>query len=313
MYDSIIDNKLNIGVIPLNFVQLKYFVEIVETQSLTIASQNLFVTQPTLSQSLKKLEEKLNTRLLTRTDNLYQPTESGQLLYDKGKEIIKLVDILNEDLYKLNAEPTKEKLHLGITTLFSLQFMEEISTFMMLYPQIELIITQDGSRELQRMLKNKLLDVSVLSFPNTEQDSVHMEKLTNTTTTGYHVSVVVPKDNPLSQKDKLTFDQLKEQRFSSLTDNFIIGQMLIDRTKKFGYEANIIAFHNDLQVLLHSLTSSNSITLLPIEYNTIYQTPDLKWIPLDDLQNFFPIGIGVHRDTNLSEHVLDFIDIIKEN
>ena len=297
----------------LNFVRLKYFIEIADTKSLTIASQNLFVTQPTLSQSLKKLEESLNTTLLIRTDNLYQLTESGKLLYEDGKKIIQAIDELKSKLYLLNTEANKEKIYLGITTLFSLQFMEQISKFMTLHPHVELVITQDGSLELQKMLKNKLLDVALLSLPNFEQNDIHIEPFRNTTTTGYNVFVVIPEENPLSNKEKLTFEQLKDERFSSLTENFVIGKMLKDRTQELGYDLNIIAFHNDLQVLLHSLVISDSIALLPIEYNKIYDTPGLKWVPLDDVENYFPIGIGVHRDSYISQNILNFIEIMKEN
>ena len=69
----------------MNLIQLKYFIEIFDTQSITVAARNLFVTQPTLSLSLKKLEESLNVQLLIRTENTYQLTESGQLLYEEGK------------------------------------------------------------------------------------------------------------------------------------------------------------------------------------------------------------------------------------
>ncbi|MEK2535743.1 LysR family transcriptional regulator [Tetragenococcus halophilus] len=271
----------------MNIVQLKYFIEIADTKSLTIASQNLFVTQPTLSQSLKKLEDSLNTKLLIRTDNLYQLTESGKLLYDDGKKIIQSMEELKSKMYHLNIETKKEKISLGITTLFSLQFMEQISKFMALYPSVELFIMQDGSRELQKMLKNKLLNVALLSLPNFIPDHIHIEPFKKTTTTGYNVYVVLPDDNPLSNSDQLTFEDLREEKFSSLTENFVIGKMLKDRTKELGYEPNIIAYHNDLQVLLHSLEKSNSITLLPIEYNEIYDTPNLNGFPSTILKIIF--------------------------
>ena len=46
---------------------------------------------------------------------------------------------------------------------------------------------------------------------------------------------------------------MKDQRFSSLSDNFMIGRLLLDRTRSFGYEPNIILHNDDLQVLLYSL------------------------------------------------------------
>lgn len=297
----------------MNLVQLKYFIEIARTQSITIAAQNLFVTQPTLSVSLKKLEESLNTKLLVRSDNIYELTKTGQLLYAQGQNILDDVNQLQLDIQQLSVSSQKEKIHLGMTTLFSIQFMHEIADYMTTHPHVELVITQDGSRQLQKMLKDKLLDIALVSFPNIEPDSIHIEQLTNTTTQGYNVHVVLPDTHPLADEESLTFQQIKNEYFSSLTENFVIGKMLIERAKDLAFKPKIVAQYDDLQVLLHSLSKSNSICLLPVEYNKIYQMPNLKWIPLDDKHNYYPIGIGLHREINQTEDILDLIKSIKSN
>lgn len=297
----------------MNLIQLKYFIEIFDTQSITVAARNLFVTQPTLSLSLKKLEESLNVQLLIRTENTYQLTESGQLLYEEGKKLLEQFEQLQQDVQNLSAYPQKEKLQVGMTTLYSFQFMQEIATFMAQHPEIELMITQDGSRQLQRMLNDKILDVALVSLPNFESETVKIEQLTNTTIKGYTVYVVLPENNPLAEEKSLSFLQLKDQHFSTLSDHFVIGDLLYKRANELGFNPHIVALHNDLQVLLYSLSQSNSITLLPIEYNEIYKVPGLKWVPLDDRYNYFPIGIGLHRERKQSKSIVDFINAIKQN
>ncbi|MGC2933424.1 LysR family transcriptional regulator, partial [Enterococcus faecalis] len=78
-----------------------------------------------------------------------------------------------------------------------------------------------------------------------------------------------------SQYEKLTFKDLKDQRFSSLSDNFKIGRLLLDRTRSFGYEPKIILHNDDLQVLLNSLQKNNSICLLPIEFYEVGKSQGL--------------------------------------
>src|SRR5699024_2019341 len=173
--------------------------------------------------------------------------------------------------------------------------------------------TQDGSRQLQRMLKDKILDVALVSLPNFESEAVKIEQLKNTTIKGYNVYVVLPEGHPLAQEEKLSFLQLKDQHFSTLNEHFVIGDLLYKRANDLGFSPHIVALHNDLQVLLYSLSQSNSITLLPVEYNDIYKIPGLKWVPLDDRYNYFPIGIGLHRDRKLSKPIVNFIDAIKQN
>ncbi|WP_142961630.1 LysR family transcriptional regulator [Enterococcus faecalis] len=296
----------------MNIQLLKYFIEIVNTRSLSAAARNLFVTQPTLSLALKKMESELGTALFDHSDQPFQLTDTGLYLYEHGQEVVFQFDQLVTDIREMNQKPVKKQLRLGLTTLFAVQFMKEISRFLTTHPHVNLILQQDGSPKLQTMLANKEIDMGLISFPNTLPKIIHIEPL-ETTTKGYHVYVVVPESNPLSQYEKLTFKDLKDQRFSSLSDNFMIGRLLLDRTRSFGYEPNIILHNDDLQVLLYSLQKNNSICLLPIEYYEVGKSQGLKWIPLKDKFDYFPIGIALRRDFSMTEDVRDFIQIIKEN
>lgn len=296
----------------MNIQLLKYFIEIVNTRSLSAAARNLFVTQPTLSLALKKMESELGTALFDHSDQPFQLTDTGVYLYEHGQEVVFQFDQLVTDIREMNQKPVKKQLRLGLTTLFAVQFMKEISRFLTTHPHVNLILQQDGSPKLQTMLANKEIDMGLNSFPNTLPEIIHIEPL-ETTTKGYHVYVVVPESNPLSQYEKLTFKDLKDQRFSSLSDNFMIGRLLLDRTRSFGYEPNIILHNDDLQVLLYSLQKNNSICLLPIEYYEVGKSQGLKWIPLKDKFDYFPIGIALRRDFSMTEDVRDFIRIIKEN
>ena len=296
----------------MNIQLLKYFIEIVNTRSLSAAARNLFVTQPTLSLALKKMESELGTALFDHSDQPFQLTDTGVYLYEHGQEVVFQFDQLVTDIREMNQKPVKKQLRLGLTTLFAVQFMKEISRFLTTHPHVNLILQQDGSPKLQTMLANKEIDMGLISLPNTLPEIIHIEPL-ETTTKGYHVYVVVPESNPLSQYEKLTFKDLKDQRFSSLSDNFMIGRLLLDRTRSFGYEPNIILHNDDLQVLLYSLQKNNSICLLPIEYYEVGKSQGLKWIPLKDKFDYFPIGIALRRDFSMTEDVRDFIQIIKEN
>lgn len=296
----------------MNIQLLKYFIEIANTRSLSAAARNLFVTQPTLSLALKKMESELGTALFDHSDQPFQLTDTGVYLYEHGQEVVFQFDQLVTDIREMNQKPVKKQLRLGLTTLFAVQFMKEISRFLTTHPHVNLILQQDGSPKLQTMLANKEIDMGLISFPNTLPEIIHIEPL-ETTTKGYHVYVVVPESNPLSQYEKLTFKDLKDQRFSSLSDNFMIGRLLLDRTRSFGYEPNIILHNDDLQVLLYSLQKNNSICLLPIEYYEVGKSQGLKWIPLKDKFDYFPIGIALRRDFSMTEDVRDFIQIIKEN
>lgn len=298
----------------MNIQQLKYFIEVTNTHNLSAAARNLFVTQPTLSLAIKKLESELRTTLFTHVNKPYQLTNTGAYLYEHGLPVVQQFDQLIVDIHNMNEQSneTKVKIRLGITTLFSVQFMKEISLYLETHPHVDLVIKQDGSPYLQEMLDQKELDIGLISYPNLFPESLSFEAL-ETTTRGYHVHVVVPESNPLSKRNMLTFRDLKDQRFSSLTTNFMLGRLLIDRGNDFGYEPNVVLYNDDLQVLLYSLHKNDSICILPIEYREVGKSDGLKWIPLKDKYDYFPIGIALRDDYHVSKDIKDFIEIIKNN
>ncbi|MDT2825236.1 LysR family transcriptional regulator [Vagococcus lutrae] len=296
----------------MNIQQLRYFVEIANTRNISDAARNLFVTQPTLSLSLKKMENDLNTKLFVHTDSPFQLTDTGLVLYNRGRELVRQFDQLIDDIYDMQGKPTKQTIRLGLTTLFAIQFMKEISQFLATHPNVELVIKQDGSHRLQDLLVDKQIDLGLISFPNYHPESITIEPL-ETTTKGYHVYVVVPETNPLSEYDELIFNDLKNERFSSLTDDYMIGRMLTDRARAFGFEPNVVMHNDDLQVLLYSLKKNDSIYLLPIEYRVVSEVEGVKWIPLKDRCNYFSIGIALRKDFHRTELIDKFISILKEN
>ena len=298
----------------MNIQRLKYFIEIANTKNLSAAARNLFVTQPTLSLALKKMESELRTSLFTHTDTPFQLTNTGVYLYEEGQQIVEQFDQLISDIHNMNETPTekKKKIKLGITTLFSVQFMQEISQYLATHPHVDLVIKQDGSPHLQGLLNQDELDIGLISFPNLYPESISIEAL-GTSTKGYHVYVVVPEDNPLSQKKELSFKDLEGQRFSSLTTNFMLGRLLIDRAADCGYKPNIVLHNDDLQVLLHSVNKNESICILPIEYKEVGKSDNVRWIPLRDKYDYFPIGIALRKDYHVTKDIKDFIEIIKNN
>lgn len=298
----------------MNIQQLKYFIEIANTNSLSAAARNLFVTQPTLSLSLKKLERELQTSLFTHNPTPFQLTKTGQHLYNQGKKIIESFDQLIVDIHEMSDDTNKNKtpIRFGLPTLFSMRFMNEISNYLEEHPHIELLSIQDGSPVLQEKLIHGELDVGLVSLPNLYPESLSFEVL-ETSTNGYHPYVIIPEDNPLSQKTELAFNDLKGQRFSSLTTNFMLGRLLLDRSREAGFEPNVVLYNDDIQVLIHSLKPNHSICILPIEYQTVSISKGLKWIPLKDKYQFFPIGIALKKDAVLTQDISDFIEVFKKD
>ncbi|MGX7107868.1 LysR family transcriptional regulator [Facklamia miroungae] len=290
--------------------QIKYFIAVAETKNISHAAKSLFVTQPTLSQAIKKIEIELDTQLFTYSEKEMTLTETGKILYERGRTIIESFDDLMLEIQGYNNNPS-EIMKVGLTSLFAIQFMSQISQFVATHSNLELVLVQDGSRQLQHLLAEGAIDIGLLSFPKIEEN-IHIEPL-NTTTQGYKVSVVLPKTNPLSTHSSLEFKDLKEQNFCTLSDHFMLGEMLPKRCRIVGFDPNIVLINNDWEVLLHSLKSLNSICILPSEFKPLSKLNDLAWVPLDDRNNYYPIGIALRNNITCTLAMNEFIALIKSN
>lgn len=290
--------------------QLTYFITVSETKNYSHAAKSLFVTQPTLSQSIKKLEAELNTTLFSQSGRQLLLTEAGEILYKRGKDLLADFNQITEEIQQLGQEK-KETIRIGLTGLFAIQFMKQISTFMAKHSNVEISMIQDGSRKLQELLSLGQIDIGLLSFPSIF-NNITIEPL-QTTTKGYQVSIVLPKNHPLAKKESLRLIDLKDCKFASLSENFMLGEMLPRRARTLGFEPNIVFKHDDWEVIIHSLKSLDAVAILASEFKPLSQIEELVWIPFQDKNDFYPIGIAYRDDYSFSPMIEELLATIKTN
>lgn len=290
--------------------QLTYFIAVAEAKNYSHAAKSLFVTQPTLSQSIKKLEIELNATLLIQNGRQLTLTEAGDILYKRGKDLVADFEQIVTEIQELHQEK-KQVIRVGLTALFAIQFMKQLSTFIATHSTVELTLIQEGSRKLQELLAQGQIDVGLLSFPSIHPD-ITIEPLT-TSNNGYRVSIVAPKNHPLAALEYISLKDLEGHKIASLTDQYMLGEMLPRRCRQLGFEPNVVFRHNDWEVLLHSLTNLNAVTILPSEFEELSPIQDLSWIPLQDKNDFYPIGIAHHKERTLSPIIEELLDVLKTN
>lgn len=144
----------------INLNTLKYFYEISNTKNITKASQNLNVSQPALTKSIKQLEQDLNTTLFNRSKKGVILTEEGEILYEYTK---KMFQNLGSTLNVINE--TKEKsghLYIGATTTNFLEpILPTLDKFRKLYPNIKIEIVLEEINILEKYNKLGKLDILI--------------------------------------------------------------------------------------------------------------------------------------------------------
>ncbi|GAA4324260.1 tricarballylate utilization LysR family transcriptional regulator TcuR [Pigmentiphaga soli] len=142
--------------------QLRYFVQIVESESVSKASRQLFVAQPALSQQLTKLEEEVGKPLLTRSSKGVVPTQNGLALYHHARFMLRQVDqalsIARQDSGTVRGMVT---VGLPATTILTLglPLVKQVREH---YPSILLNVVEGMSGHLCQMMRLKQLDLAIL-------------------------------------------------------------------------------------------------------------------------------------------------------
>lgn len=148
----------------INLEYYKIFYEVAKEQNITKASENLNISQPAISKTIKLLEEKLGGTLFVRTKKGVILTEEGKEFYsyiNKAMEYINSAENKFSDLINLETGVIKIGINSTLTKEFLLPYLEK---FNKLYPKIDIQITNGMTLHLINELKNGLIDIVFLNL-----------------------------------------------------------------------------------------------------------------------------------------------------
>tara|TARA_B100001059_G_C17783653_1_gene555783 strand:+ start:715 stop:1671 length:957 start_codon:yes stop_codon:yes gene_type:complete len=156
----------------MTIVQLKYAIAVAEHRNFTVAADKCFVTQPTLSMQIQKLEAELDITIFDRTKKPIAISDVGIKIIQQCKKIVseseKMQDVVDQDRgviggnFKIGIVPTI------MPTLLPLFLDELVSN----YPMLKVLIYELPTNELINQLKNNRLDLIIASTPLEDDDLI---------------------------------------------------------------------------------------------------------------------------------------------
>lgn len=161
----------------INLELYKVFYYVAKNESITRAANELSVSQPAISKSIKTLEEQINTPLFIRKRDGVSLTEAGESIYNKIKEAIELIDSAEDDIKSLtNLE--SGSINIGASkTIIHEYLMPHIKKFHKEYPNINIRIFTDKTSELIKKAKMGLVDVIFTNMPYNFPDDFETIKI----------------------------------------------------------------------------------------------------------------------------------------
>ncbi|WP_295770413.1 LysR substrate-binding domain-containing protein [uncultured Mucilaginibacter sp.] len=240
----------------MEFRQLQYFVKAAETMNFTEAAAAVFITQSTLSQQIKQLEEELGMLLFDRIGKHVRITEAGHVFLSHAQKILRDVQKGKQAIAELNNAVTGE-LNIGVSYAFTSLLLPALAPFSTKYPGIKIFISYGNPEELERKLRLAELDM-ILAFHNESDDEdLEMQVLFSS-----GIVAAVSKDNPLAKKKLVSLEELAQQELIMPGKGFSSRTYILDQFYRRKIEPNIKIEMNDVHSILSLVQNGNWATIL---------------------------------------------------
>ncbi len=147
----------------MDFKELQYVVTIANEQSITGAANALYISQPTLTKFLQKLEKELGQKLFVRVNNHYQPTYAGKRYIERAQEMLRLKKEMDEEMEDIILSDRSE-LRIGYPRIRATYMLPlTLPLFARRYPNVRVVVLEKDSPVLERALLTGDLDVAFFS------------------------------------------------------------------------------------------------------------------------------------------------------
>lgn len=150
----------------------KVFYYVAKNKNITKASQELLISQPAITQTIKKLEDQIGYKLFFRTKKGMELTQDGEILYDDIKFSIECLNNCKRNLRNYNDKDKKVIRIGGGTTLLKHNALDGFKMFKQRYPEIRIEIVRDITSELLSKLESNSIDLFLFNMPLELKDTI---------------------------------------------------------------------------------------------------------------------------------------------
>jgi len=243
----------------MTITQLQYILAVAEYRNFTLAAEKCFVTQPTLSMQIQKVEEELKIQIFDRSKKPIQLTDIGEKIVNQAKNIVIEADRIKDIVEQQNGYIGGE-FRLGIIpTVMPTLLPMFLQSFINRYPKVKLIIEELHTDEIITKLKNGHLDAAIASTPLEE------EKLKEVVLYFEPFVAYVPESNAISEKEEIEVSDLNPDDILLLKDGhcFRNGITNLCKNEKLMQESKFQLQSGSFETLIKLADEGLGTTLLP--------------------------------------------------
>jgi len=241
----------------MNLRDLRYFVALADARHFGKAAERSFVSQPTLSAQIKKLENYLGVQLIERQPRKVTLTETGQKILPLARRILQESDEI-VSLARHEHDPLSGKLKVALIPTIGPYLLPLVARRLRKQlPQLKVMLYEYQTEPLLARLREGEIELGILALP-VPHDGLETREL-------YHESftVAVPTQHPLAKKSAVKLDDLTGENLLLLEDGHCLRDQALDVCSKINVKESEDYRATSLETLRQMVAAGLGITLLP--------------------------------------------------
>lgn len=288
----------------MNNRHMKIFVHVYEKLSMTLAAEALYISQPSVSQAIKELEEYYGVRLFERYPKRLYPTPEGDLLYNYCRQILGLYDEAKKDILSLTG---KAAISVGANISAGTVLIEKyIDRFHEKYPDVRVFVKVAGSSALTNMLTRHQLDFALI------EDLIFDTKLIQKPFYNDRIVFICSPDDPMASKKNIKFDDLRGR-------DFLLRNRGVGVRDKFDYlmklhdiEVEPLWESANTKALINAAKAGYGIAVLPyLLVREDIESGNVAQMDVESEALTRKLNITYHKDKIFNKWSKELIDIIE--
>ena len=276
----------------MTLTQLEYIVALDTHRHFVLASEKCFVTQPTLSMQIQKLEEELGVKIFDRTKQPVIPTEIGASIIAQARIVLRDAGLIRQ-LISEQKDSMSGEIRIGIIPTIAPYLLPPLfKNIREKYPQVNLVVREIITEEIVQELKNNRLDCGIVVTPlkdsSIKEDVLFYEEL----------FVYVSKNNALYDKKYVLPNEIDPNQLWLLEEGHCFRSQILNLCElqkfsglNFRYETG------NIETLKRMVDKSDGITILPELAVMEFTKPQMKFVKqLKEPRPAREVSLVIHRD-----------------
>lgn len=286
--------------------QLKYFVSIVETGSVTKAAERCHISQPSISQQLNKLEAGVGKKLFSRVKGKLILTDAGQVMFEQARKILANVEEAKRRVGDVD-DTSGGAVAIGILpTLAPFILPRTLLALSQKYPDAMVTVREEISEAIVDAAGRGELDILIEVLPF-DESNLNVEPLFSD-----EFRVAVHQDNPLAKLDMLPIDALDGMSFILLEDIHCLARQIQQYCVKEHFMPKVLFQASQLATVKQLIELKYGVSILP--WSCIDNDPEsnIRYIKLKGERPIREVVLATAQDRYFSPAAEYFVSVVKD-